>query len=282
VSLTPKLIVILLVLVGVPFALGGILMLLSGRRYKFASGRVWGVMGELGGGKSMFVVAKVLHPAARALRSRRGLYCSHSGRRVHRIITNFTYRSPWPGVEVIQLTPQPDVTIWQQLLWLAQPDPDHPGELRLDAVVCIDEMSMFAPADERHFDPVARALLIHMRKLNGEFHYVCQDVMQVHKRCRTLSQRIWKLRELDTTLSALTFARWFRATGHRVDGNGMPAEEVDRRAVRMTKRVVRSYESFEVIASDVEELTLLSRPPLSVDLEVLGETLSEVGSSVDT
>lgn len=240
---------------------GGLLTFASGRRVRFYSGIIHGITGELGGGKSYFVVSKILAPAARQIASRRGLWCEHSNRRVRRIITNFTFRPEAFGIngcEVVQLHPRPDATIWEQLAGLATPQPD--GSFTLDAIVAIDEMSLFAPSDEHRLDPVAKAIAVHIRKMNAALYWLAQDHMQVHKRVRALSHRIWFVRNGESARWMFLPGRWFTASAWKaaqVESNGPRPEPIEKRAVRATKRGFRAYESFEVITDDLDALLVL-------------------------
>lgn len=255
-----KTLVIGLFAVGGTFALlGCILMAFSGRRYRFLAGRVNGVVGGLGEGKSAFAVGRVLIPAGKAIRSRRGLVDSSLGLPVTRVITNFDF---WPhecgldGLEVVKLVPDPDgLNFWQQLL--RQCYVDDTGHLRLDAVVVIDEISFYAQSDERSMDPVGHLFMKYARKFNCEVWWLAQDHMQVHKRVRVLTQRIWMMRESEGLLPVVTWSRWFAGSAYRardVESNVLPARPLDRRLCRLSRKVGRSYDTREAIASDLDDL----------------------------
>lgn len=240
------------------FVVGITLHTLSHRRYRFLAGRVSAIIGGLGDGKSAFAVARVAIPVAKAIRSRRGLRDSALGLPVTRIITNFDF---WPevsgneGVEVIKLIPDPGgLNFWQQLL--RQCYVDDTGHLRLDALVIVDEVSFYAPSDERAADPVGHLFWKYARKFNCELWWLAQDHMQVHKRLRVLTRDYWFVREHDTLATTWTFSRWHLASRFRrtdAESNNLARPE-DRIAFRLTRKVRESYDTREAIASDLDDL----------------------------
>lgn len=245
------------VLLVVLFAVVGTLLLaISGRRYRFYGGRVQGAFGEVGTGKSMFVVGKILRPAAKALASRRGLHCVHTGRRVTRIITNFDFDPTvwgYHGVEVIKIQPTRERGFWHQLLELSYVD--EQGNTRLDAVIGLDEAGLFHPSDEMIFDPLAKLTLTHIRKANAEFFFMATDHMLVHKRLRKFARTFWMMREDEYVLGTFTPWRWFVAEECRRDDNGNPLRPaIGRRRFRFTRKLTRAYNSYETIVSDFDEL----------------------------
>lgn len=256
----------------VPYLLGflfllvcaaGLMLFVASRRYRFQSGRVNGVVGDLGGGKSMFVVSRVLRPCAKTLASRRGLRCSHTGRPIRQIITNFTFDPTvfgLQGVPVVQLAPADGVTIWHQIIAQGDlvPDPET-GELdlRLDALICIDEFSLFCESDRSQLDRLAKSFFVHLRKWNGELWWMAQDPMQVHKRARKFSQRLWDCREARAWWATFSPRRVFRATAYKpnkdgdIDRNSQPVEAM---VYRANPKVFRAYRSFETIAASAEDV----------------------------
>lgn len=252
---------------GLFLALGAATLIVGGREYRFQSGRVNGVVGDLGGGKSMFVVTRVLRPVARGLVSRRGLRCSHTGRPVRQIITNFTFDPTafgLEGVPVVQLAPAPGITIWEQIIaqGVLVPDPDTGDlELRIDALIAVDEMSMVCPSDASKFDELARVAFVHMRKWNCEFWWMAQDTMQVHKRARKFSQRIWWCEQVRGVLASILPGRRFGASAYKPNKDGdidRVKPPVERMVYLARKRNFSAYRSFETIASSTEDLAAVT------------------------
>jgi len=136
---------------------------LTSRGYSFASGRVQGVIGLMGSGKSLFIVTRVILPTAKALASKRGLRCGHIGRPVKRIITNFEMDLPY-DVELIVLDGN---RIFDHLFELAA-DLD----LRFDAIVIIDEAYLFLTSAKRLFSAKAVYVCSMARKLNAEIWWL--------------------------------------------------------------------------------------------------------------
>lgn len=251
-------------LVGAVLLLGAVSLLVGGSRFRFRSGNVNGVVGELGGGKSMFVVSRVLAPAARALASRRGLTCLHTGRKVRQIITNFTFEPERLGIKgatIVQLAPAEGITIWEQIIAQGRLEPDpFTGELelRIDALVAIDEMSLFVPSDEQRIHPLAKSFFVHARKWNCEVWWMAQDTGQVHKRVRKFSRRLWNCEEARGLLATFSWRRTFSAKGYKPTSNGdLGPEPVERMIYRAKPSVLRSYRSFETIASSAEDLAVV-------------------------
>lgn len=268
------------------FLAGSVSILFSRTRYRFVSGRVRGVVGELGGGKSMFVVSRVLAPAARTLNRRRGMWCQDSGRQVRQIITNFTFQPEVLGyhdVKVVQLAPAAGVSLWQQIIAQGElvPDPDTGEmELRIDAVVCIDEMSLFAPSDAMKLDPLAKSFLIMARKWNCEVWWMAQDALMVHKRVRRLSQRLWSCGPAKG-LAAFIPLRTFSATCHKPDVAGdLSGPSTDRALYFGRKKVWRSYRSFETIAASAEDLAAINAAMEAAGLRAGESRKNDLGAKV--
>lgn len=260
--------------------IGAALALVSKRRYRFIAGRINGVTGELGGGKSMFVIANVLRPACRTIDSRRGLRCRDTGRPVTKIITNFTFLPAelgFPDVEVIRLAPAAGVSMWQQIMaqGYIYTDPDTgESDLRIDAIICMDEFAIMAPSDDRQLDPLGRVVLQHIRKWNCEFWWMtAPDVMAVHKRARKFSQRLWYCSPSRGLIGAFSPIRTFTAVGHKPDNNGDLGEDMDKRLTVARKRVLRSYRSYETIGVSAEDLAVIEQAISAAGL-VRGESRS--------
>lgn len=106
----------LLALMGV---FGG-LNALHNRKYYFLDGLVSGVVGRMGSGKSLFIVTRVLRPFCRALSANGGVIPSSTGRPVRRVITNFRFDAGMPNVEVRNVAPTAEDSIFAQLIKLAE------------------------------------------------------------------------------------------------------------------------------------------------------------------
>lgn len=238
-----------------------LLMWLGHRRFRFYSGIVHGVTGDLGGGKSAFTVGKFLVPGARAIASRRGLWCSHTGRPVNRVITNFEFNPEVYGIhdlEVIQLEPHPTLSVWEQIVSHGYIETDKNGKpsIRIDALIAVDEMALFAPSDAKRIDPICKAFLVHLRKFNCQLMWIAQDHMLVHKRVRSFSQRVWYISEGDNGLMGMLPGRWFRARswkGSQIDKREM-YDPIDVRGVKLTRKLMSAYDSFETITDDLDSL----------------------------
>lgn len=249
----------------VMFAVGFALMRIARSRYRFKAGIVRGVVGELGGGKSAFVVDKVLVPAAAAIASEQGLWCEDSGRTVKRIITNFHFDPTVYGIdiaayggEIIRVEPLRGQDIWEVIWSHAEPDPDDPDSYRIDAVVAIDEMSLFAPSDKLKMGDRAKGFAVHSRHLNCELWWIAQDPMQVHKRLRDLSQGVWYCRRADRGLAVFLPGQWHQASRYRPAdvariGSVLEPAPIDRRTFKLTPQLRSAYNSFETIIFDPDQ-----------------------------
>jgi hypothetical protein len=227
-----------------------VLSALSGRGYRFASGRVQGVTGVMGSGKSLFIVTRVVLPAARSMAKKRGLACTHTFRPVKRFITNFEMDLPYPGVEVIVLDGN---RLWDHLLELAvdhQPD----GKPRLDAIVIIDEAHFFLPSAKQKMAAKASYFCSMARKLNCEIWWVTQDQMKVHKRLRDDTDTIWKVGRNSSLWTLLAGpSSWFVARAYRPsDISRQNPQVLDQRRYRLSKTAIACYESFDLIVPDAD------------------------------
>lgn len=265
------------VVVAVPGALAlaaFALLVFTGRTYRFESGRVAGVVGRMGSGKSLFVVSCVLLPVARALVSRRGLYCDHTGRQVQRIVTNFSCNLPFPGVELVALNAGHGPLFSQ----LVSTDCDHEtaaDHVRdcyryRDALVVLDELHMFLPGGRSKIEPDAAYFLSMARKLNCEVWWITQSVMKVHKRLRDDTQDVWTVRRRMSFSSVFTGkpSRRFRAFMYApelMSQDGTTAKRsverpLDVRSYRLTPEVLDVYGSFDLIVPDPGTLSAQSAP----------------------
>lgn len=222
-----------------------VLSAVTSRGYAFAPGRVQGVVGLMGSGKSLFVMARVIMPVARDL-SRGKPIVGHTGRPLQRIITNFTIDLPYPDVEVIVLDGN---RVWEHLVDLANEFGGH-----LDAIVVIDEAHLYVPSAKIKMGQLAAYICSMARKLNSELWWVTQNEMKVHKRLRDDTQLIWKVRR-SATLAALVLgaSKNFTARAYEPESmRGINATPVDQRRYRLTKPVMKAYNSFELIVPDAD------------------------------
>lgn len=218
-------------------------MALTGRGYRFASGSVQGVIGKMGSGKSLFVVTRVILPAARAMSSKRGLRCSHTGRPVTKIITNFEMELPY-DVEIVTLDGS---RLWDHLVDLCV-------QGRLDALVIVDEAHLYLPSAKMKMAQKAAWVCSMARKLNAEIWWVSQNEMKIHKRLRDDSQLIWKVQRSAAWYTLITGpSSWFVARAFEPERiRSVGGQPEDQRRYRMTKQALAAYDSFELIVPDAE------------------------------
>jgi len=250
---------------------------LTSRGYRFASGRVQGVVGLMGSGKSLFVVQRVILPAAKDMTRKRGLECSHTWRPVKRIITNFTMELPYEGVELVTLDGS---RVWDHLAELAV-EYGKPGVPSLDALVIIDEAHLYMPAAKSKVPQKAAWLTSMARKLNAEIWWITQNQMKIHKRLRDDTQLIWTVGRSASLWTLLTGpSKWFTARAYEPENltraNRTP---VDRRFYRLSKRAIAAYNSFELIVPDAEaDVALGDNRPANV-VPLAGRKMPEAPSS---
>lgn len=262
-------------------------MLVGSRRYRLVDGRVSGVVGRMGSGKSLFVVSRVLLPVMKGLRNGRTMRSS-TGRPIRRIITNSALASPWPGVEVVQISAADDASVWEELKRLSfvfavradleqcdsvsQADCTmHPykrvedgetqcWEQRLDALVWLDEMHLFASSDRMKTSVACRWVTSMLRKLNAEAWWASQSEMKVHKRLRDDSEVIWKVGRYRGLWVAILGTNLFvaRAYDSAVLGRAS-AIPLDSKWYRFSRRKTKLYNSFQVIVPDPDRVPELNR-----------------------
>lgn len=221
---------------------------LTSRSYRFASGRISGVVGKMGSGKSLFVVTKVILPAARTMSKKHGLVCGHTGRKVRRLITNFSIDLPY-DVEVIHLDGS---RIWDHLVELAH---ELGGDsLRLDALVIIDEAHLFMPSDKMKMAQKARWVTSMARKMNAELWWITQNEMKIHKRLRDDTQLIWRVGRSANLWTLLAGpSKWFTARAFEPEKlNRLNSQPEDQRRYRLNRTAIKCYDSFELIVPDAE------------------------------
>lgn len=223
---------------------------LTSRGYRFASGRVQGVIGLMGSGKSLYIVQRVILPAAHEMSKKRGLTCSHTWRPVKRIITNFEMDLPYDGVDLVTLDGS---RIWDHLVELAV-EFGEPGSPRLDAIVVIDEAHLFIPSAKMKVAQKAAWVCSMARKLNCEVWWITQNQMKVHKRLRDDTQIIWRVGRSSSIWTLITGpSKWFTAKGYEPEMLGrVNSQPTDRRHYRLSKRAIAAYNSFELIVPDAE------------------------------
>lgn len=260
------------IVLGALVLLSVLMAFLAWRRYRFIDGMVHGVIGRMGSGKSLYVTQRVLVPVAKQLRNGR-TFKSSTGRPVRRIITLTGFRSPYKGVDVHVLRPNPEETIWGALRRLsyewAQPadmtecDRDRDGrcvyhdferdgvcwDQRLDALIWIDEAHDSATSDKQRMEEDARWVTSRIRKLNAELWWASQSEMKVHKRLRDDSTYVWRVNRYRGVGVLIAGTSWFRAAAYdpamltRAD----PGKPIDVRWYRLSRRALRRYNSFQVL-----------------------------------
>lgn len=253
-------------------AIMGVLSALTNRTYRFASGRISGVVGRMGTGKSLFVVSRVLLPVAKQLASRRGLYCSHTGRQVRQIVTNFSLELPYKGVPVRVLDPS-TMPIFDELLLTdcecgSVERGKHRNECYVvrDALVVLDEVHMYIPGGKLKLDPAAAYFMSMARKLNCEVWWVTQSTLKLHKRVRDDTQEIWCVGRRGGLLTLLLGpSKWFVGRSYQPEqigqsgnaprnaGTDKPLGYIEQRSYRLSKRVLACYRSFDLIAPDATD-----------------------------
>lgn len=202
---------------------GGLNALLN-RRYVFEDGLVSGVVGRMGSGKSLFIVQRVLLPFCRALSRGKGVVWSSTQRPVRRVVTNFRFDPGLPHVDVVNVSPTHEDSIFRQVIELAErlgsiegPWYDESGILQdgrksppdlppvelasgkvayvrqpiLNALVVLDEMHLFAPSSKVAMDHDASYVISMARKYNSEIWWASQHEMKVNKRLRDESSVLW-------------------------------------------------------------------------------------------
>lgn len=288
---------------GLPFStwylvagLGGVCLVfgcmsaLLNRQYVFRDGIINGVVGQMGSGKSLFMVQRVIIPFCRSL-AKKGTVTSSTGRPVRRIICNFRIdpveagfvRKNGEPIEVVLVQPTEDEPIFAVVRRLAaeigalEGPWTHPVTGRLiqptwsneipagyedvlagverepilNGLVALDEMHLFTPSEKMSMDADARYVTSMARKLNAELWWVSQHEMKVHKRLRDDSEMIWRAGKLQGPLTALVGSGWFAAQAfHTMDVRRPTAKAIDRRIYRYTKRVGRVYDSFALLLPD--------------------------------
>lgn len=236
---------------------------MTARSYRFQDGMVRGVIGRMGSGKSLFIVAKVLIPCARAMSRRRGLLSS-TYRPVQRIIANFEVDTGY-DVETIVLDGN---RLWDHLLEIANEHAEwNPRkerfEARLNALVVIDEAHLFITSGKAKMAQKAAYICSMARKMNAEIWWLSQSEMKIHKRLRDDSAEIWRVGRWAPVYTLITGpSRWFVARAFESERiASRTATPIDRRFYRMSRRALRAYDSFELIVPDAE--VDLSRDELS-------------------
>jgi len=229
---------------------------LTSRGYRFASGRISGVVGVMGSGKSLFAVTKIILPAARSMSKKHGLWCGHTSRRVERIITNFEMELPYPDVEVVYLDGS---RVFDHLMEIAAlhaewNDRKQIWEPKLNALVIIDEAHLFMPSAKLKLAQKAAYVFSMARKMNAEMWWITQSEMKIHKRLRDDTSLIWRVGRSASIWTLLTGpSKWFTARAYEPELIGRAnATMTDQRRYRLTKQAIRCYNSFELIVPDAE------------------------------
>jgi len=268
--------------------LGAVFVALSAwsnaRRYVFVDGEVTCVTGRMRQGKSLFVVTRVLIPFCRQLSRAGGELVMPNGRVVRRVVTNFKFTPPYPGVEVRLVEADPDrgVTLFDAVHQLAVQlgrvegpwldaeevmhvagDPPEGVDRQpvLNALVILDEFHLYATSGRVTMNGTANWLMSMMGKLHAELWWITQNEMKVHKRVRDETGRFWMAQRIRGPLSWLIGSGWFRAAAfdsvgalqqyRNTVGTGREPRSVDRRFYRFTRKAVKLYNSYQLITPDV-------------------------------
>jgi hypothetical protein len=253
-------------------AIAGALSAMAGREFIFRSGTVNGVIGRMGSGKSLFVTARVLVPAARAIHNGT-LKCIDTGRPVRRIITNADFYPEVFGYdrcEVVRIYPE-DGNLFDQVLALRE---TVDGEVRLDAIFWVDECHVFMPGGNVRLSAEADLALSHFRKWNAIMMWATQHQMKVNATLRRDTDLIWLPSRVENLLTKIIFGRrssWFVADAYpselidraRSTIGGVRVEE--RRFFRLTAQMKQAYRSYQTIARDPSTPTLVE--PLEQDTD---------------
>lgn len=244
----------------------GALSALTSRTYKFRGGMIQGVTGQMGSGKSLLVVARVLLPVAKGIARKHGLFCATTQRRVRRIIANFEVDLPYDGVPVVLLRGE---DLWDHLLELAT-DFGTAGRPALDAVIIIDEAHLYVTSDKMKLSPKARYVCSMLRKLNAELWWVSQHPEQLHVALRRHTSMCWTVHQSAALWTLFTGAasKWhvgvawpMKNGAARLGGVGIKPLQTVR--YRRSKRVMAAYNSFDLIVPADDAGADLSRDEFS-------------------
>lgn len=241
----------------------GALTALSSRTYKFRGGMVQGVVGLMGSGKSLMVIARVLIPVARSLASKHGLHCATTQRRVRRIIANFECDLGFPGIEVVQLRGE---DLWDHLLELSA-EFARDGKPALDALIVIDEAHLYVTSDKMKLSPKARYVCSMLRKLNGELWWLSQNTSQVHVALRRHTSMVWTVHHCAALWTLFTggASKWHLGAAWPMNNGTIKTGVKPLQTVRYRRsaRVMAAYNSFDLIVPADEAATDLSRDAFS-------------------
>lgn len=179
------------------------------RRFLRPGGRVNGVVGRMGQGKSLFAVCRVMLPAHRAK---------------VRIVTNFDCWLPGD----CHPTQLDGAHLWEELQYVR------------DSIVVLDETHLYAPASQMGMLSEARWWCSMARKCGCDLWWISQNVMKIHKRLRDDSHNIWQVQKISP--------KWFMASQYETEEFGkQSAKRRDRKWYRLSKEAIRVYDSFELI-----------------------------------
>lgn len=243
----------------------GSISALTSRTYKFRGGMIQGVTGQMGSGKSLFVVARVLLPAAKGMSKKHGLWCSTTQRQVKRLICNFEVDLPY-DVEVVALEGE---RLWDHLLEMSH-EFERGGKAALDGLIIIDEAHLFGSSDKMKLSPKARYVCSMLRKLNAELWWISQHPEQIHVALRRHTSMCWTVHQSAALWTLFTGAasKWhvgvswpMRNGAAKIGGPGIKPLQTVR--YRRTKRVMAAYNSFDLIVPADDAASDLSRDELS-------------------
>lgn len=175
------------------------------------SGRVIGVVGRMGSGKSYFAV-RMAHNRMRA---------------GAQVVTNFSMTLP---AELAGKWRQ--FNGWEQF-----------AELE-DCVVIIDEAHLYAPSSQHlHFPMIARFKLAQARKFGLDVYWISQHEDRVNRTLRDLTNMIYVCRSFFD-------GKYFSANGYEPEKLRRKDEHIDRRGYRFDASIANLYDTLEILDVD--------------------------------
>lgn len=178
------------------------------------AGKVVGLVGLMGSGKTMFAVKEALRRMAKGVD----------------VYTNFTMdveHLGYPGKHY-KLGP----SIWDEIAVLT------------DAVVIIDEAHVAAPSHQHiNFPMIARTAMAYARKQGLDVYWISQDEERVNKTLRSLTNKIGLC---ERTLFGGFVVRFYEPKDFRK----VKARPIDRRRYKLDLGIARCYDTKEQILVD--------------------------------
>lgn len=232
--------------VGLILLIGLVKILVSQRAPRRVPGRVSGVVGAMGSGKSLFVVSRAILPALK-----RGEY----------VVTNFDMDIP-PGLKGVHRTLDTPM-IFEELAERGQDAVAYArakgrgwnlrdvsgAELAqrghvANCLVVLDEAHIYAPSSKMVLTDTALWWTTHCRKLGIELYWVTQFPEQIAKGMRRNTAEVWQARRR----GGKTFgAKCYPMDKWDKQNRGKPLDSL---VYRLTPDVMKLYDSFELIAPE--------------------------------